>query len=141
MKLFDGTKIPLLHRAMDAYALRQKVIANNLANITTSGYSAKSVEFEEQLASAMRTPGATGSVTHERHIPLGNNPGTGVEPTVTDSSLPGAAGDPESSNGVNNVDLENEMAELAKNQIRFKFSSRLVAETFRGIQKSIRGTT
>lgn len=141
MKLFDVTKIPLLHRAMDTYALRQKVIANNLANITTSGYRSKSVEFEQQLANAIRTPGATGSLTHDRHIPLGNDPGAGVQPSITDSSLTGSSGDPEFSNGVNDVDLEHEMAELAKNQIRFKFSSRLVAETFRGIQKSIRGTT
>ncbi len=39
----------------------------------------------------------------------------------------------------NNVNIDNEMAELAKNQIRFKFSSKLLGETFRGLQKSIRG--
>jgi flagellar basal body rod protein FlgB len=32
------------------------------------------------------------------------------------------------------------MAELAKNQIRFKFSSRLLGDAFKGMQKAIRGT-
>ena len=34
---------------MDAYALRHKTIATNLANITTPGYRAKTVAFEDQL--------------------------------------------------------------------------------------------
>jgi flagellar basal body rod protein FlgB len=42
--------------------------------------------------------------------------------------------------GVNGVDIETEMAELAKNQIRFKYAAKLLGEQFRGIQKSIRGT-
>ena len=41
--------------------------------------------------------------------------------------------------GINDVDIDSEMAELAKNQIKFKYASRLLSESFRGIQKSIRG--
>ena len=41
---------------------------------------------------------------------------------------------------MNNVDLDQEMAELAKNQIRFRFSTRILGDSFRGLQKSIRGT-
>jgi flagellar basal body rod protein FlgB len=59
---------------------------------------------------------------------------------VVESRSTAVPGEDDQTNGVNNVDLDNEMAELAKNQIRFKFSSRLIADAFRGIQRSIRGT-
>ncbi len=141
MKLFEATKIPVLHRALDTYALRQKVISGNIANIATAGYRAKTVEFEDHLATALRAGGGTGSgMTHAGHIPLSADSPSGVQPSVTDSRSPVGPGEDERTNGVNNVDLDNEMAELAKNQIRFKFSTRLIAETFRGIQRSIRGT-
>lgn len=140
MKLFEATKIPVLHRALDAYAMRQKVIAGNLANIATVGYRAKTVEFEEHLAAALRTGGTSSGVTHEGHIPLIAEVSSGVQATVVDARSPMVPGEDQQSNGVNNVDLDNEMAELAKNQLRFKFSARLITDTFRGIQKSIRGT-
>ncbi len=140
VKLFDGTKIPVLNRALDAYALRQKTIATNLANITTPGYRARAVAFEDQLASAMQTPSIPGLVTNERHIQFGGPNLAAVQAQVeqppADANLQGDA----VASGMNNVDLDQEMAELAKNQIRFRFSSRIIADTFRGLQKSIRGT-
>jgi flagellar basal-body rod protein FlgB len=140
VKLFDGTKIPVLNRAMDAYALRQKAIATNLANITTPGYRAQTVTFEDQLSSALQTPSFPASVTNARHMPF-NGPGIAsvtpqVEQPPADANL---QSDPTAS-GMNNVDLDQEMAELAKNQIRFRFSSRIIGDTFRTLQKSIRGT-
>jgi flagellar basal-body rod protein FlgB len=125
---------------MDAYALRHRTIATNLANITTPGYRAKTVAFEDQLSSAMQTPAFPGTVTHENHIPFGSPSIARVQPQVeqppADANMQGDA----SASGLNNVDLDQEMAELAKNQIRFRFSTRILGDTFRGIQKSIRGT-
>jgi len=140
VKLFEATKIPVLHRALDTYALRQKVIAGNIANITTVGYRAKTVEFEDHLAAALRMPETGIGMTHEGHIPLAQNQTGGGGATVVEARTQVGAGGDEQSNGVNNVDIDNEMAELAKNQIRFKFSSRLITDAFRGIQKSIKGT-
>jgi flagellar basal-body rod protein FlgB len=140
VKLFDGTKIPVLNRALDAYALRHKTIATNVANITTPGYRARTVTFEDQLASAMQTPPFPGVVTNERHMPFGGPSIASVTPQVeqppADANLQGDA----RASGINNVDLDQEMAELAKNQIRFRFSTRLIGDTFRGLQRSIRGT-
>jgi flagellar basal-body rod protein FlgB len=120
---------------MDAYALRQRVIASNIANITTSGYRARSVEFEEQLSAALGSAPSGLTATNAQHLsPSGGGPGS-IRPTVVDSQ-----GLADNASGVNNVDVDHEMAELAKNQIRFKFSARLIADTFRGLQKSIRGT-
>jgi flagellar basal body rod protein FlgB len=51
------------------------------------------------------------------------------------------AGDVPNRSGVNDVDIDNEMAELAKDQIQFRFAARMITDVFRGIQKSIRGQT
>jgi flagellar basal-body rod protein FlgB len=138
MRLFDGTKIPVLNRALDAYALRQKVIAGNLANITTPGYKAQSVKFEEELSGAMQSGSIPGKTTDPRHMAIGGSTLQGVTPTV--ESTPAGAQTDALASGVNNVDLDQEMAELAKTQLRFRFAARLIGDTFRGIQKSIRGT-
>jgi flagellar basal-body rod protein FlgB len=135
LKLFEKTKIPFLESALSAYSLRNKVIATNVANINTAGYKAKAVAFEEHLTNAMSSPDVSGSVTHEGHIPL-NGPGFGSgSPQIIDEQ----GGMDDLPSGVNNVDMDHEMAELAMNQIRFRFAARLMSETFKQIEKSIRG--
>jgi len=72
--------------------------------------------------------------------------GIGVQSTSPDGTIsiventPGDLKDDQLKSGINDVDVDSEMAELAKNQIRFKYASRLLSDSFRGIQKSIRGT-
>jgi len=39
----------MLEKALDAAALRQKVICNNIANVNNEGFNAQSVSFEDQL--------------------------------------------------------------------------------------------
>ncbi len=139
MKLFDATRIPVLTRALDAYALRHKTIATNIANLTTPGYRARSVRFEEELAGAMQGGMIKGAATDPHHLPIGGQDLNTATARITETPAEGLSADPAAS-GMNNVDLDQEMAMLAKNQINFKFSARLIADTFRGLQKSIRGT-
>jgi len=135
--LFARTKIPLLEKALDAYSLRQRAIASNIANITTIGYKRVDVKFEEELRKSLGNEFIKGAKTHEKHFSIGVKDFDAVQPeTVMEPSEYNP--DPLSS-GVNNVDIDYEMAELAKNQIRYKLASRLIAESFRGIQKSIKG--
>lgn len=139
MRLFDKTKVPFLQSALDAYAMRQKVIASNISNINTIGYKAQHLSFEDQLAGAIGATSVPGARTDPRHIPLGASAfPSAVAEVKANADDPSNDTDPLAS-GVNDVDIDNEMAELAKNQIRFKFASKLIGETFRGIQKSIRG--
>jgi len=140
MKLFDLTNIPMLNRAMDAYALRHKAIASNLANITTVGYHAKKVLFEEQLSMAEQGMSNGMVTTDPRHIGMGSGSGSDPKAQVVEERAANPSGTDPMASGVNDVDLDTEMGELAKNQIRYKFSSRLVSETFKDIEKSIRGT-
>lgn len=139
MKLFNDTKIPILSKALGAYSLRHKVISANLANVTTPGYKSQSVRFEDQLLGALQGQGSAPAATDAHHAEQSLSKLHHVSPSVVESdSIEGESVDPLAS-GVNDVDIDNEMTELAKNQLRFKFASKLLGETFRGIQKSIRG--
>jgi len=138
MKLFDRTTIPSLGKALEAYTLRHKAIASNIANAGTADYSPKRVRFEEQLAAAGgSSSGLRGATTDQHHLPIGLMPAADARPVL--ETLPSAPGDPLAS-GINSVDIDQEMADLAKNQIRYKFAARLIGEAFRGLQKSIKGT-
>jgi flagellar basal-body rod protein FlgB len=137
MKLFDSTTIPLLSKALNAYTLRQKTIAANIANIDTVGYRTQAVTFQEELQSAGQTPVVSLSATDKNHMTVSNTAAQGV--SVVDAASAGVSTDDPYASGVNNVDIDHEMSEMAETQYRFKYASRMMAETFRSIQKSIRG--
>lgn len=52
MNISENPQVKFLSKALDAYMLRQKVTAGNIANIDTEGYTKKSVKFEEYLRNA-----------------------------------------------------------------------------------------
>jgi len=140
MNLFENTRIPILSKALDAYSLRHQVISANIANIGTPGYKSQNVEFESALSTAMSNGVVTGRVTNERHMGIGIQPKSFNGQISIVENTPGHLDEDELKSGINDVDIDVEMAELAKNQIRFKYASRLLGDSFRGIQKSIRGT-
>ena len=45
----------------------------------------------------------------------------------------------ENVSGVNNVDIDKEMSELAANSIQFRFASRKIGDYYRGLQNVIKG--
>ncbi|HLP18073.1 MAG TPA: flagellar basal body rod protein FlgB [Bacteroidota bacterium] len=137
--LFDKTKIPLLHKALGVYTSRQKVIAGNIANISTPGYKRQDVEFEARFNDALTLGGVTpleGQTTQAQHIPINT-----TDPEQLQSRVVTPKGDTdELASGVNNVDIDMEMAQLAENQIRFKYASRLISESFKTLRRSITGS-
>ena len=54
MTLFDNTQLGL-ERAISGAAMRQDVLANNLANAETPGFRRSDVDFHSTLAEAMKT--------------------------------------------------------------------------------------
>lgn len=113
MSLINTRAINLLERSLDAASLRQKVIANNVANIDTKGFKRSEVSFEETLHEALSGETLSGRITNERHIPIGTPSLQNVRPSVlTDKSssmrLDG-----------NNVDIDVEMARMATNQLQY----------------------
>ncbi|HUI63238.1 MAG TPA: flagellar basal body rod protein FlgB [Bacteroidota bacterium] len=137
MKLFESTRIPLLSKALDAYTLRHKTIASNIANIESTGYKPLAVSFEDQLNASRRGAAVSTATTDPRHIAIASDEAAEVDPVVREAPSPSLSHNP---SDVNSVDIDNEMAELAKNQLRFKFAARLLAGTFKDIQESIRGS-
>ena len=53
MGLFDSVSYVALHSALDGLSLRQRAIADNVANINTPGYTARRVSFEQALSAAV----------------------------------------------------------------------------------------
>jgi len=132
--LFEQTNLPLLYKSLDAYSLRQKASAHNIANINTHGYRRMEVRFEEELRKAMKIdPGISGEITSPGHFKIGANRVEDVEP------VPYMPRDPELHSGVNNVDIDEEMVRLAKAQLSFDFASKMSNRTFRNLRSSIRG--
>ena len=130
--LFNRTKQPILQKALDAYSLRLNAISNNIANISTKGYKARKVDFENKLIDAMETSKLSGYGTSDKHIKLGKDKLDAIEPTVYVS-------DDDFSNGINNVDIDHEMVELGKVQINNTAISRAMSGFFGTLDASIKG--
>lgn len=129
--LFNKTSIPLLSRVADLSSLRHKLISSNIANVDTPGYERKQIDFQSELNKAVNKPKLQTSQTHPAHIPLGNDPGRAPKVKSYQSA--------ENSTGVNSVDVEQEMADLAQNQLVFEFGSTLLTKKFNGLKNAIRG--
>ena len=100
----------VLASALDGVSLRQRVIADNIANIDTPGYRATSVDFESQLMAAF----SDGSFED------------GVD-TVTATTSP--TDTPVGANG-NNVDLRKETMAAVQSQFQYQVLTRAVNDRF-----------
>jgi flagellar basal-body rod protein FlgB len=98
-----------LERYMDLLAMRQKVVASNIANADTPGYKTKDLNFQSEFRSAL----------------------DGVAPQTADVS--GLA----TKNDGNNVSLDREARLLAENAMRFNLASSLMREQIRIVKDAI----
>ncbi|MEO6147484.1 MAG: flagellar basal-body rod protein FlgG [Sulfuriferula sp.] len=67
---------------LDAQQTQMDVIANNLANVSTSGFKRSRAVFEDLLYQTIRQPGAQSS--QQTQLPSGLQLGTGVRPVATE---------------------------------------------------------
>ncbi len=123
MRIFDSTTIQILQKALDAAALRQQVIAHNIANINTPGYRRATVSFEESLRTALAEKRLLGQGTPGPRKAARPDPVERVQPQVvrephvmrTDGS---------------GIDIEREMAELAANTINYNAATQMLNGKF-----------
>lgn len=128
--LFNRKSDILLSLMLDKAALHQRVIASNVANVGTPGYERLGVSFEEKLAEAVRL-GEKMKTSHPRHIP---------SPTWHRDLKPEVAKVEDGYwNGINNVNIDEEMVDLAKNQLDFNIGVRLMSSKFNALRTAIRG--
>src|SRR3954462_7729872 len=67
---------------LDAQQTQMDTIANNLANVSTSGFKRSRAVFEDLLYQNLRQPGAQSS--QQTQLPSGLQIGTGVRPVATE---------------------------------------------------------
>src|SRR5262245_29246441 len=67
---------------LDAQQTNLDVIANNLANVSTTGFKRSRAVFEDLLYQTLRQPGAPSS--DQTQVPTGLQVGTGVRPVATE---------------------------------------------------------
>ncbi|MBN1826871.1 MAG: flagellar basal body rod protein FlgB [Candidatus Eisenbacteria bacterium] len=124
--LFSRTALPALRRLMDLSAARQRVSAENLANVNTPGYSRREARFADELN---RAEGATIDPVETR--PGHRASGAPEAPSIEVVEDPETLGE--------GVDMEKEMVSLAETQLRFAVSARLATLKIAGLRNSIRG--
>jgi len=132
---FNSGVLPTLERSLDATSLRQNVIADNIANVNTPNYKRKMVSFEEELKLALGRSSNQIQIalTHPNHIPIGSAPLYRLKPQLeTDNSTRWR-------NDGNNVDIDVEMAEMAKNVIKYQALTQRVSGKFASLKMVIEG--
>jgi flagellar basal-body rod protein FlgB len=109
--------VDIINAGLKAETLRQKAIANNIANLGTPGYRRIDVKFEELLARCLRSSGEFDLSEVEAHI---------YQPKET----------PVKSNG-NDVSFEAEIGRMIKNTLRHKAYIRLLSKKYGQIDLAI----
>jgi flagellar basal-body rod protein FlgG len=67
---------------LDAQQTQMDIIANNLANVSTTGFKKSRAVFEDLLYQTLRQPGA--KTSQQTELPSGLQIGTGVRPVATE---------------------------------------------------------
>lgn len=132
MEVSMFNKINILGKALDASWKRNEVISNNIANENTPGFKRSNVIFEDILKEHLSSNKLKGTLTNQRHIAIDNISNFKdlkhkVEVENTFSTR----------RDKNNVDIDVEMAELAKNEIMFNTLSSRVQSSFQKIKSVI----
>jgi flagellar basal-body rod protein FlgB len=137
VNMINGAHFSTLERVLDAAALRQKAIAENIANVDTPYYKRSDVRFEELLQKSLQAESVApfvGKRTDVRHLKIGSdNPLP--EPTIIIDEHSAM------NNNQNNVDIDSEMALLAKNQLRYNVVVDQVVHQFKMIRTALDGRT
>lgn len=111
--MLESVTSAALASALDGLALRQRTIANNIANINTPNYQAKRVSFEAALAASVRNGDGHAAATVQ------------------------ASQEPTQLNG-NNVNLDTETLSNIDTVLRYQFASRAVNAQFASLRAAMR---
>lgn len=111
--MFESVTSVALESALNGLAMRQRVIANNIANVNTPGYHAERVSFEDTLAQSVRNGDGQATATKA----------TSLEPTRLDGS---------------NVNMDTETLSNVDTVLRYQFATQAASGTFNGIRTALR---
>lgn len=116
--------INVLDKAADASWLRNDAISNNIANADTPGYKRQDVNFETQLARALRSSRYTSMDAKVADVKMNRlNPITYTDYSGYSYRIDG-----------NNVDPDTEGVYLAKNQVVYQGLTECIDQEFKNLQ-------
>lgn len=127
--------VNLLQKGLDAAWTRNGVIMNNIANVDTANFKSSSVTFETAMKQALSEDEIKfeAKTTRPEHYDFSDSAVENVSPTVvtdtdTDYRMDG-----------NNVDIDYESTELAKNTLWYYELSEQVSSEFSKLKTAISG--
>ncbi len=128
--MFDRIGLPTFGKYLDLAALRHKLISGNIANASTPGYQRRDIDFQAEFEKMTgKSCGMVGKLTHCSHIPLGNNTKKPHDIDINEAKI--ADGD------MNSVDIDHEVATLAKNELLFSVGARLLQKKLGSLKHAI----
>jgi flagellar basal-body rod protein FlgB len=125
----------VLKKSLDAQAMRQRAHAQNIANAETPGYKRVAVDFEEQLKSALSQRGSGTLTTGDpQHMTDNETDALANVQAVAREETPDG-----NSPGVNGVDIDQEMSQMAETQLRYMASLELLKRRYTSLKMAIKG--
>lgn len=125
-------KVDIMTKALNASWKRNEIISNNIANVNTPNFKKSHVEFETLLRQYLDGNSISGKITNEKHIPIGMKDLDSLNYKITTSK------DYKTRRDGNNVDIDVEMGELAKNAILFNTLSSTISSSFTKLKTVIK---
>lgn len=113
-QIMNSSNFDYLGRGLAAATMRHEVISNNIANVNTPNFKRSAVNFEDLLAKELHLDDGSRMDmvrTHDRHLPIAI-PGKAQAVIEEDNTTTMRVDN-------NNVDIDSEMAGLAKNQLYY----------------------
>lgn len=124
MGWLDSVAITTLRKDLDGLWTRQEVISDNLSNAETPNYNARVVSFEKELKAQLDNNSKTSS---EKAAAIGS---VKINTEVDESTyrLDGSG-----------VDVEEENVEMARTQLNYMYSLRMLSDDFARLKSAING--
>ena len=117
MEVFNTKYLKLIKRSLDVYDKQHQAISENVSNANNGNYKRVDTDFSAVLQGKMDS---NLKVSNNRHI-------TSSKSQFFKNKSSGK------------VDLQKEMGELAINQIKFDFATRVLKRIYSGLSDSIKG--
>ena len=131
--LFEN--VNLLQKGLDTAWTRNEVITNNIANVDTTGFKSASVGFETAMKKALGSDGNSfvAKTTRPEHYDFSCGSAEDVTPVVVENT------DTSYRSDENNVDIDYESTELAKNTLWYDTLIEQVSSEFIKLKTVISG--
>ena len=131
MKGLFERHIDVVEKVLDLRLERQNVVMSNIANVNTPKYKSRSLAFEDDLQAALNLDGrGRMAKTDPRHMPFDLDVNGFQGKGLTEFK-------PRMVYGEDVVDLDKEMAAMAKNSMMYNALSDIEAKNFTSLQSVI----